>query len=166
MKKSLFLFTTLLCLASSFASSTILSPEKLKATEIYFPIGKTGKKISLMDLSTISMDSLQSLTGRKLNFGEKISFRSAQRKLKRGIAPDGTIEKTRIARFFEKRGGEYGFHLGGFALGFFLGLIGLLIAYLIKDDYKQNRVKWAWIGFGIIVLIDVILIIASTATAV
>ena len=39
-----------------------------------------------------------------------------------------------------------GFHLGGFALGFLIGPIGVLIAYLIDDDKKRNRVKWAWIG--------------------
>jgi len=54
------------------------------------------------------------------------------------------------------------FHFGGFALGFFLGLIGILIAYIINDDNHSRRVRWAWYGFGIYV---VILLIAIAATA-
>lgn len=55
-----------------------------------------------------------------------------------------------------------GFHFGGFALGFFVGLIGVLIAYLIRGDeaVDRNRRKWAWIGFGVYVLLLVALIVA------
>ena len=49
--------------------------------------------------------------------------------------------------------GRSGFNPGGFALGFFAGLIGVLIAYLIKDDHKKNRTKWAWLGLGIAVVL-------------
>ena len=49
----------------------------------------------------------------------------------------------------KKRGDGEGFQAGGFFLGFLLGLIGVLITYLINDDQKRNRVKWAWIGFAI-----------------
>lgn len=165
MKKFIFLVTTVLLITNSFGSSVIVPPAKLKASEVYLPIGKTGKQISLMELSTISMDDLQTLTGRKLNFGDRIAFRATQRKLKRNIAADGTIEKKKLEKFFVKRGGETGFHLGGFALGFFVGLIGVLIAYIINDDYKHNRVKWAWIGFGIAVVVNIILIVAILSSS-
>lgn len=165
MKKLFFFVTIALFFTNSFGSSIIVPTSKLKATEVYLPIGKTGKKISLMELSTISMDDLQTLTGRKMNFGERIAFRSTQRKLKKNIATDGTIEKRKLEKFFVKRGGETGFHVGGFALGFLLGLIGLLIAYLINDDYKHNRVKWAWIGFGIVVVLNIILIAAAAGAS-
>jgi hypothetical protein len=68
-----------LIIANSFGTSNILSPGKLKASEVYIPIGKTGKKISLLELSTISMSGLQTLTERKMNFTERISFRIAKR---------------------------------------------------------------------------------------
>ena len=57
-------------------------------------------------------------------------------------------------------------HLGGFALGFFIGLIGVLIAYIIEDDYKRNRVKWAWIGWGVFVVfyVALLVIILSSGT--
>jgi len=45
-------------------------------------------------------------------------------------------------------------------LGFLLNLVGVLIAYLIKDDYKSNRVKWAWIGLGLNIGLTLILALA------
>ena len=52
-----------------------------------------------------------------------------------------------------------GFHFGGFALGFFLGILGVGIAYWTggSDDMK----KWAWIGMGCWGALYLSLIIAS-----
>ncbi len=41
-----------------------------------------------------------------------------------------------------------------------MGLIGVLIAYLINDDNKSNRVKWAWIGFGAFVVIYLVILLS------
>ena len=38
------------------------------------------------------------------------------------------------------------FSLSGLALGLFLSLIGVLIAYLITTGDKKGRITWAWIG--------------------
>lgn len=158
--KKLFLFTSFaLLLSISFATSPITAPpvKKLNAAEIFLPIGNTGKKISLLDFSKIKKHDLELLTGRKMKFFETIAFKAGQKKLRQSINPDGTIEKKKLAKFFTKRaGGEEGFHAGGFFLGLILGLIGVLIAYLIKDDKKQNRVKWSWIGWGVWVIIVLI----------
>jgi hypothetical protein len=113
-----------------------------------------------MELSTISVENAQQLTGRKMNFFERMSFKITQRKLKRNIHDDGTIDSKRITALVRKRGGETGFHAGGFALGFFLGVAGVVIAYILDDDYKKNRIKWAWIGFGLGFVLSIILVIA------
>jgi len=168
MRKMFLLGTALLFFSATFAISNVSAPI-LKADQLYFPIGKSGQKISYAQLATISMADLQALTGRKMNFMQRMNFKMAQKKLRKSIAADGTIKNKRIATFITKghkgKAGESGFHLGGFALGFFLGIIGVLIAYLLDDDYKQNRVKWSWIGLAAAVLLWVILVVAVFATA-
>jgi len=160
MKKLFLLLTAVLVLTGSFATSSVLLP-KTKANEVFIPIGNTGKKISLMELSTISMDNLQTLTGRKMNFAERVSFKITQKKLRKSIASDGTIENKKLEKLIQKRDGDTGFHLGGFALGFLLGLIGVLIAYLIHDEHKRNRVKWAWLGLLAWIVLWLIIVAAS-----
>ena len=162
-KATLFVFLAAFGL-SVFASLPVNAPTlspKLKAAEIMIPIGKSGKKISLLDLSTISAKDLQNLTGKKMNFFDRLAFKASQKKLKKSIDADGTITSKKINKFFSKRfGPTEGFHALGFILGFFLGLIGVLIAYLMNDDDdKQNRVKWSWIGFGAAVLITLIFVL-------
>ena len=155
MKKLLTFLIALIIVSSSYASVNTVVP-KLNASEIFFPVGKTGKQISLLELSKISMKDLQTLTGRKMTFLDKIVFRLAKKKIRNSINQDGTLSNKMLEKF-GKSDEETGFHLGGFALGFLLNIIGVLIAYLINDDYKKNRVKWAWIGCSVILGILLIL---------
>jgi hypothetical protein len=125
------------------------------------PIGNSGRQISLMDLSRITVKDFESVSGRHLKMMDKVGFKLGQRKLRESINPDGTIKSKAVKKYAGKMaGGESGFHIGGFALGFLLGLIGVLIAYIINDDYKRNRVKWAWIGWGVFVVLYVIALIS------
>ena len=159
MKKVLFLFAAFAIFATSFATSGFSNLPK-KASEVYFPIGSSGKTISLMDLSTINVKDFENISGRHLKFFDRLGFKLAQKKLRHSINTDGTINNKKLNKFLDQGDHSTGFHLGGFALGFFVGLIGVLIAYLINDDYKRNRVKWAWIGFGIYVVLLIILLAA------
>lgn len=161
MKKVFTLFTALAVMFSSFAS---VSPSStvpvIKASEIFIPIGKTGKKISLLDLSKINIQAYEAMSGRDMKRVDEKVFKLAQKKLRKNIKPDGTL-KPKVAKAMAKRGGESGFHLGGFALGFLLGLIGVLLAYVVfDDDYKKNRIKWAWIGFSVFVVLYLLVLIS------
>jgi hypothetical protein len=159
MRRLLLAFTAICIVSSSFAISKPGGPKPLTASEIYFPIGKHGEKISLMELSTIKVHDLENLTGKKMRFFERIGFKLSQKKLRSGIRADGTFSRKKMEKAF-RGDGSSGFHLGGFALGFFLGLIGVLIAYLINDDMKSSRVKWAWIAWAITVVIVLIALLA------
>ena len=101
------------------------------ANYIFLPVGSSGQTISLMALSKISIGEFELLKGKKLNFFDRIGFKLGQRQLRNKIADD-----------------DSGSNFGGFALGFGLNIWGILIAYLINDEKKRQRVKWAWIGFG------------------
>src|SRR5690606_6895265 len=156
MRKLALVLTGLCLVLSSFAAvePPVSSNPPLKASEIYFPIGKNGELISLMELATIKPREMQKFTGKKMKFFDRIGFKMAQKKLRESIDRDGTFNKKKVKKMMKKfQNGGSGFHIGGFALGFLLGLIGVLIAYLINDDLKSTRVKWAWIGWAAWVVI-------------
>ena len=147
MKKTIILFL-LFGVFSVVHSSTYSIPiskskTPVKAYEVYVPVGKTGQMISLMDLSQISVKDFQKLSGKKMKFIEKVNFKIAQRQLKKNINYDGSFSSKKFENYF---GLFTKISWGGLALGLFLSLIGVLIAYLITDENKSNRVRWAWIG--------------------
>ena len=110
--------------------------------------------ISFEDLAYIKVADYEKITGKKLSFFQKLEFKLTQRKLRNSINDDGTFSNKRMEKMFkDDMSGASGFHLGGFALGLLLFLIGVLIAYLINDEKKKNRVKWAWIGAAVSLVI-------------
>ena len=157
MKKVFFLVLGLTAMLGCFAAVK----EPIKASEIFLPVGNHGYQISVLTLSQISIRDFETLNGGKLSLNGKIVFKLAQKKLKKKISPDSSLNDKKLALFFRKTINEKGFHLGGFSLGFWLSSIGVLIAYLINDDKKRRRVKWAWIGFvsslSIIILIAILM---------
>jgi hypothetical protein len=157
MRKFLVLAITFLSLNVSFGNINVIVPA-LKASEIFIPVGKTGQKISLMELSRINIRDFEILRGEKMKFFDRLSFKVAQKKLRSNIDNDGTFNNKKLVKAFTKDKEGKGGGASGFALGFLLNLIGVLIAYLIKDDNKKNRVKWAWIGFGAFIALALILL--------
>jgi len=158
MKKIFLLFFSVLILLTSFGSSTPALPQ-LNANDMFITVGKTGTKISLMELSSFSLKEIEAAKGQKMKFFERLSFKIAQKKLQKKINADGSFKNPKFAKKIASSYNDTGFHLGGFALGFLVGLIGVLIAYLINDDYKSNRVKWAWIGLGALVVLYGIMVL-------
>jgi hypothetical protein len=132
MKKVLFLILSFSLIATSFAASSYFYIPK-KATEIYIPV-TANKQISLMELSTMKVKDYENLSGKRLNFFQKIAFKNNQKQLRKSIAADGTIKNDELVKSASASDLTTGFHLGGFALGLFLGPIGVLIAYLIHGE--------------------------------
>ena len=162
MKRISTLFFLLAISVFVFAMPVTSKPSKStypNASDILVPIGSTGKHISLMDLSVISIKELETFTGKKMKFADKVTFRLAQKQLRNSINPDGTLNDKKLAKK-AKKVSSADFNIGGFALGFLLGLIGVLIAYLISDDNKKARVKWAWLGFAawLVILLVILLV--------
>jgi hypothetical protein len=103
MKRILTLFLALSILATSFAAGTasIVIPKKSpapNANEILVPVGKTGEKVSLMDLSQMKTKEFETLSGKKLNLANKIAFKMIQKKLRANINANGEIN----SKIFEK----------------------------------------------------------------
>ena len=156
MKKVFALLMAFAVMAQTFAAVSVTVPPK-KASEVFIPIGNTGQQVSLQDLSEMKIKEFEALSGRDMKLADKAMFKMAQRELRKNISHDGTLNSKKLNKFFTKADGETGFHIGGLALGFLVGLIGVLIAYLINDEKKSNRVKWAWIGLGVVVVLYILL---------
>jgi len=126
----------------------------LKADEVYVPIGKTGHLISLADLSQINLKDFEKLSGQKMKFSEKITFKIGQRQLRKSINRDGTFNRKSIEKYLAHPAGPGGgFSLTGLLLGLLLSLLGVLVAYVIAGSDKRSRVTWAWIGAAISLII-------------
>ena len=134
MRKVFTLLVTLIIVGDSFASVNVIEP-KINSAQIFFPIKKTGRQISLLELSKINWKDFQILTGRKMNLFNRIEFKIVQKKLRNSIDSGNNREIKKIINYSEQRSD---FDFVGFALGFFLFPIGVLIAYLINDDKKKS----------------------------
>lgn len=83
------------CFAASASGNSLVVPPK-KATEIMVPVGNTGKKISLMELSHMKVRDYEAMTGHRLKLVDKLGFKLVQRELKRTINPDGSFNQKKI----------------------------------------------------------------------
>lgn len=151
MKKTFILFLLIAVFSATYSSTNTIpvssETPSIKATEVYVPVGKNGQLISLMELSEIKVKDYEVLTGKKMKLMERVKFKMKQRELKKNINYDGTFSKKRVEKYFNKAalfGGTIS--LSGLALGLFLNIIGVLIAYLISTGDKKGRITWAWIG--------------------
>lgn len=157
MKKVLLFFILAFSINSIFAAPLVVRPKKkVYAADIMIPLGATGTKISLLDMSRISVKDAEILRGDKMNFTERLAFKVAQKKLTNFINNDGSINSNKLIKKIKKADAGGGFHAGGFFLGLLLGLIGVIIALLINDDKKKSRLKWALIGWGVWIAIVLI----------
>ena len=143
-------FTVLLfAVAFSFATN---------AGIIYVPTSSTDNvklgKVAVVDiLSQLDAKSFVALTpakvaemtGQKMTLNQKINLKLAQRQVKKDLKKGRNVNMMEMA----KRAGDGSFNWGAAALGFFLGLIGVLIVYLAFKNDKEAARKAGWIGFAV-----------------
>ncbi len=166
MKRILTLAIACAFAVSCFAASIVVNPSPapapataVKASDIMLPVG-TGKFISLQQLADMKATDYERLSGKKMGWLERLEFKLGQKKLRNSINEDGTVNNKKLEKMAANHGdGENGFHLGGFALGFFLGLIGVIIAAVIKDEKRKARLRWALIGWLVFIVIYLILVL-------
>lgn len=133
MKKILVVIAVLFSVNISFAAFTVLQPVANPVVET-----KAQKERAMMEMVTkMSVRDYEVLTGKKMNFAQRLGFKITKKRFEKKLAMADSITD--------------GFNIGGFALGFFLGLIGVLIAYIATKD--KNLRKWSWIGLGAVLVI-------------
>ncbi len=152
MKKIILLVFVLVSVRISFAAFPPLTLPSADSAATSAALPKdfndlTGdQKRQLMEQFTkMSPSEFEKMTGKKLSGVEKLSFKLTQQRMKH-----------QLKRRAEGEGLFSNFNIGGFLLGFLLGIIGVLLAYIFSKDSDLR--KWTWIGFGfwiVIVLIAV-----------
>ncbi|MBY0478885.1 MAG: hypothetical protein K2Q24_14645 [Chitinophagaceae bacterium] len=156
---------TILLLAVAFSISS-------NAGMIYVPsnstdnakAGKTSAANVLGQLDAKTFLSLtpakvQELTGKKMTFGQKVSLKMAQMEVKKQLKKGKEVN---MAEMGKKAGG--GINFLWLIVGLVLSWVGVLIAYLTREGSDDNRVKSAWIGAGIGLLLWIILYVAVFAS--
>lgn len=159
--KKLFLLLTAVCLLTTSFAAFEIKPSAKNATEIFLPIGPNGQKISLMQLSVISLKDFETLTHRHLKFFDRLAFRGAQRKLKIGINTDGTFSNKQLLNAMDEGDVTTLDKIGWLIKGLLLGPLAVLGAYIFLKDERRDLIKWAWFGFAGFIILGVAFYLAN-----
>jgi hypothetical protein len=139
---------TIFTFPSSALTVPSLNPDPVKKESTEAPLSN----MSVKDFLSLTPKKFRELTGEKMTLSQKISLKIAQHKLKKALKANPQAELSVMPAGIDSSD----FNIGGFILGFLLSVIGVLIAYLIGDS---NVIKWAWIGFGISLIIYLLILI-------
>lgn len=138
MRKILVAIALMMTLNVSFAAFVVTKPAEKPVVET-----KEDRDRAMMEMVVkMSVKDYEKLRGKKMNFAEKFAFKMTKKRFEKQLKADDST----------------GFHVGAFILGFFVGIIGVLIAYLVSKD--PNFRKWTWIGFGVGVVAYLLLLLA------
>jgi hypothetical protein len=142
-------------------SASIPSPDQplpTLAKEVMIPLMRTDQMISLEDYLRLTPQTYKQITGKKMTLIQKIDLGISKRMVKQAIRKDGTVnlEKMKRTGFF----GGWSWHWGGFALGFFLSLLGPIVALFFNDDYKWDRF-WTALHTSVWLLVIVVAVAAA-----
>jgi hypothetical protein len=154
--KKISLLIAILFMAFSLNASVIIKSGNPPSDQVMLPLFNSGKMISLSKFMSLKPSDYRELTGKKMSFKERISLKLFQHHFQNSINTDGTVDLQK----FKADEDDSGHAIGWFALGFLLGIIGLIIALVINDDNRHDRIKWTLIGFGAWIAILLIIIAA------
>ena len=152
------LLVTLLFSLQSYVNASSILPDNRTPNEAIIPLPGTKKFVTPEEYLKLSPQAFKELTGKKMGITQRIDFALSKHFLKRMIRKDGSLDASKM----RGRGlwGKWQWHWGGFALGFFLSLLGPIIALFFNDDYKWDRfwtalhtALWVWAILIIIALV-------------
>ncbi len=103
-------------------------------------------QLSIDDILNKDRKQIEKKIGKKLKLKERIALKVMKKRMKRALKKGKSKKQVKqaLAR------GDFQFHVGGFFLGFLLGLIGVLIAYIFME---KPAIKSAWLGLGVVLVL-------------
>jgi len=125
--------------------------------------GKTSAANMLGQLDAKTFLSLtpakvQEMTGTKMTLGQKVSLKMTQLEVKKQLKKGKAVNMADMGKK-----AEGGINFLWLLVGFLLGIVGVVIAYATREGSDDNRVKSAWIGFGISAVLTILLYVVFFA---
>jgi hypothetical protein len=148
--KKLFAILTLCfgILVSSNSFAAVVEP----ASSQEETVTQKSPSITIEDIKTLSAKEIEEKIGQKLNWKQKLAIKLTKNKLaKADKAEDKPAEIS----------GGFGI---GLLLGFVLGLIGVLLAYVVFKD--KQTIKGSWLGFAAVLVLIILLTVIAAASVV
>lgn len=108
-------------------------------------------QLTVEDILTKNRKAIERKIGKKLKLKERLALKLMKRNLKKQLKKGKSKEELKAALANDNSN----FNIGAFFLGFLLGLIGILLAYIFMRDHVRS----AWIGFGIWIAILLIVLV-------
>lgn len=112
------------------------------------PSAAAFKYLKVSDFVKLSAKEFSDLTGKKMNFFERLSFKVTKMRMKHDLKKNPDLK---ITDYMKPNSTTFQIDILWLLLGVLLGPIGVLIAYVTKQE--QYKLTSSWIGFGIFVLI-------------
>jgi hypothetical protein len=154
MRKQLLVLLALFAFSANLFSAELPKTKEPNAKDVMIPLMYSDKSITLEQFVKLTPSAYKELTGKKLGFKHHVEMKVTQRQLKKTIRKDGTVDVTELQKVAAE---PFKFHLGGFALGFLLGLLGVIITLFFKDANKKSRLYSSLIGLGAVIILVLLL---------
>jgi hypothetical protein len=155
MKKVLFYVLAVLVLTTNVVP-VFASFVKEKQTAVSVMDTKPVTHINSLTVEQVlglTPESYTELTGKKMSFKDRVGLNLAQHSIKKEYKKKGAVD---LKDYFADDD-SVKFNIGGFALGFFLGLIGVALAHIFSSSKSFRRSSWYGLGAAIIVVLIVVL---------
>lgn len=147
-------FMLIFQVSPGFASFS--KPATSEETTIVSAPPKNGLSgLSAQQILSLTPETYQELTGKKMTFKEKIGLGYVKRNIKRDLKKNGSVD---LADYVDGDG-SMRFNIGGFVLGLLLGLIGVALAHIFSNDKSFRRSSWY--GVGALLIIAIIIALAG-----
>jgi hypothetical protein len=154
MKKSSIVIIVMLL--SCAVHACVIIP-KDQSSNALSPLTDSAKMVQLSAFITMTPSDYKKMTGEKMSLKELIGFKLLQCRLK-CLVRSGALPYP--GRLEDDEKGDASQHIGWFALGFVFMPYGLIIALLLNDGKKSDRIKWIAIG-SLTLIVFVVALIAA-----